>query len=715
MDRYQEFDLELLDYRADAAGESFRARVLSSSAGAMRSDETQRTHIPAQLHQQLDALEHERLDAAGLQALGTDLGKLLFAAEPGKLLQSSLDKLAKDEGLRIRLRFDAQELGRLPWEYAYLPPPGNREESAGIAGFLALDPRVSIVRQEVVADTTFRISATASGEIRIAALLASPTEPGVDALDLTEEANILNSALEDLAEFDTDILQPGTVAQLEQALEKKPQVFHFAGHGDYRPRAGGDGSEGILLLTAEDGGGERFSIDKLGQNLRSRNVRLVVLAACKTAQRDAGNPWSAMAPALIRHGIPAVVGMQYEIRDDNAIAFARAFYRTLARGRSIDESVTNGRLAILNRSAADGRDWGVPALYLQGNESVLFPPPPGPYRRNTAMLLAILLLLAGWYAVHIEPAVTRLMTEWAGKAGIGIGALVTLLGIWKVAASWLAPFSTAGKKQSRLEKLLRRPRAGTVLAVTLLAASALLSTTRSLYLSASDDSVQIEVEARIGSGGESDGVYSLTVENEDRVAGNPSFLNFPPDKTVSLTAVQPPDFVVREPVQKWRAWRRIQLSFPEDFLPKDLRLLRVVADSALLSLIPPPNRDDIGASYSLHGRVGEHAFGPIDFRQGLVYIGASEAVLRARVAAESNDALNASLTRCLLPGSDLDGVLPVWRASTTFVATPELRPQDDIEIVVTNNATNTVVSSTLIAQVADLSVDVINPLCLRVQ
>jgi hypothetical protein len=62
--------------------------------------------------------------------------------------------------------------------------------------------------------------------------------------------------------------------------------------------------------------------------------------------------------------------MQYKIRDDSAIAFAREFYKALIAGLPIDEAVTNGRLAI---SQSDARGWGVPVLYLRVPNGVIFP------------------------------------------------------------------------------------------------------------------------------------------------------------------------------------------------------------------------------------------------------------------------------------------------------------------------------------------------------
>jgi hypothetical protein len=124
----------------------------------------------------------------------------------------------------------------------------------------------------------------------------------------------------------------------------------------------------------DDGGGPfLFPAEKLAQNLRGRGVRLAVLGACEAGRRDQVNAWTGVVPALTRAGIPAVVGMQYTIRDKNAIAFSRRFYRALAAGQPVDAAVADGRLAIFNRSGNDERDWGVPVLYLRADEGVLFP------------------------------------------------------------------------------------------------------------------------------------------------------------------------------------------------------------------------------------------------------------------------------------------------------------------------------------------------------
>lgn len=121
------------------------------------------------------------------------------------------------------------------------------------------------------------------------------------------------------------------------------------------------------------------------------------------------NAWTGVVPALTRAGIPAVVGNQYQIKDSNAIAFSRSFYRALTGGESVDAAVTNGRQAIFTLSGLDDRDWGVPVLHLRTDETVLFPklPPAEPDQSALGTPVAPALTIAtGGVEVGEEAKVT---------------------------------------------------------------------------------------------------------------------------------------------------------------------------------------------------------------------------------------------------------------------------------------------------------------------
>jgi CHAT domain-containing protein len=175
----------------------------------------------------------------------------------------------------------------------------------------------------------------ARGEIKVAAILADVEDPAYPRLDLDREELNLRKALDGVARVETDFWRPGTVAQLEGALDKELQVLHFAGHGDWQTRMGEKPGSvegtGRLILATEERGARPQEVGQLAASLRARGVRLAVLGACEGARRDAVNPWTGIAPALVREGIPAVIGMQYSVRDANAIVRQR-FYDQLAGG-----------------------------------------------------------------------------------------------------------------------------------------------------------------------------------------------------------------------------------------------------------------------------------------------------------------------------------------------------------------------------------------------
>lgn len=119
---------------------------------------------------------------------------------------------------------------------------------------------------------------------------------------------------------------------LQRALLRySPNIVHFCGHAD---------EQGIFL---EDDNGKATTagseiLGALFELFRSR-IECVVLNACYS---------SVQAEVISRH-IDYVVGMNQEIHDAAAIAFAVSFYDGLGAGRSIDEAFEFGRIAAARR------------------------------------------------------------------------------------------------------------------------------------------------------------------------------------------------------------------------------------------------------------------------------------------------------------------------------------------------------------------------------
>lgn len=387
---YQDFVLLADHVERDDTGRptSFEVRVFDSPVG--QGEKLERVTIPTDLSRQARFLEERRLDddEAAQVELGAALGELLLPEYARTLFEASRAKIGED-GLRLRLRL-ADELADLPWEYAYLD---SHRGEASAAGFLSLDPRISIARHEVIAEPVPGSWFGAPAQRRVVVAMATP-EPRSTyrKLDVPAEQRALKEALAavpgvvadylpDYGNGDADDVPGVTAKALLSALMTRADIFHFAGHGEFTKDLGvalgsvvGSGS---LLLADENNVADPIPADRLGQVLAGKGVRLAVLGACESGRRDGHNVWSGVAASLLRAGVPAVVAMQFTVGDHEAAVFAGALYQALAAGLAIDEAVALGRTAIRLSATGDRanrRDWGVPVLYLRNAGGVVFTP-----------------------------------------------------------------------------------------------------------------------------------------------------------------------------------------------------------------------------------------------------------------------------------------------------------------------------------------------------
>lgn len=349
---------------------SFKVRVLRSPAGEMAAGRAITSQCDeAAFQTQLRALDARELDREGLFNLGRLLGLLLLPAAQKdgdisvrELFTRSLEKVGADSGLRLRLQM-APELSAFPWEYIYLDRTGSEGDS--MLGFLALDPRISIIRHEAlpVAPATTKVS----GEVKVLAALASPDH--LEPLNLKVEAGVLHQALDGQPGIALTVCENATMGDVQNALGDA-HVFHFAGHGRFLQRAGDQPGTvtGRGEIALDDG---NVDAEQLGVNLRSQGVRLAMLGACETGRRTGAFEWQGVAPALARADVPAIIANQYSILDQGAIAFSGRLYSGLTGGLSIESAVQAGRLAIYNADQT-GRDWGAPVLYLRAADGALF-------------------------------------------------------------------------------------------------------------------------------------------------------------------------------------------------------------------------------------------------------------------------------------------------------------------------------------------------------
>jgi hypothetical protein len=290
-----------------------------------------------------------------MQELGMRLWGWLFDAQILNSLERS-QGIAMGQNLRLRLRLEIRDPGliTLPWEIMQ-PKPGL--------------PAISLSHQQLLfSRTTSEVEALpylrTDRALNILLILGEDEQ-----LQLDKEASLLEQTLtaggplasssQGYAPCLVKTLVQPTSEQLMQELESKTyNVFFYAGHGLPAP----DGGE--LFLRP----GVTLNGIELAQALTSTGVKLAVFNACWGAQPAAANrqavPSSSLAEVLIRHGVPAVLGMRDQIADHESYSFIHAFTQALRSRKPIDEAVADARQQLLTLYKFNQPAWTLPILYL---------------------------------------------------------------------------------------------------------------------------------------------------------------------------------------------------------------------------------------------------------------------------------------------------------------------------------------------------------------
>ncbi len=346
-------------------GTSYAVAVLRSPAGAARGVMTFPFDRDA-LASQLAGIEQTLLDGStdGDVALVQQFGAALFDALMQGDVRTAYDRSCQatggaDEGLRLKLRILAPELLTVPWEFLYDP----RSQA-----FVALSRHTPVMRylELLLPDPDFAVTPP----LRILGIVSAPAD--LAPLDVAQEKARIDAALKDAVaggQVELVWLEQATWQALQEAMQQGPwHILHYTGHAFFDPRVG----EGALAMTGQDGTAWLLSATQLGRLLADqRSLRLAVLNACEGARGDEQTPFSSIAAALVQHGLPAAVAMQYAISQDAAAAFAEHFYGALADRLPVDAAVSEGRKAI-DQAAPGTVEWGTPVLFSRAADGVIW-------------------------------------------------------------------------------------------------------------------------------------------------------------------------------------------------------------------------------------------------------------------------------------------------------------------------------------------------------
>ena len=129
-------------------------------------------------------------------------------------------------------------------------------------------------------------------------------------------------------------------------LQHEPHIVHFSGHGS---------KSGDLCFEDEKGKHCKVSVNDISDifDLCKKHIECVVLNACTTAE----------TAAVLSEHVAYAVGMQKEISDEAACAFASGFYEAIGFGKSVEQAYSLGktRIGLHSRNEID-----IPVLYQNG-------------------------------------------------------------------------------------------------------------------------------------------------------------------------------------------------------------------------------------------------------------------------------------------------------------------------------------------------------------
>ncbi|MEM7129747.1 MAG: pentapeptide repeat-containing protein [Chloroflexota bacterium] len=297
---------------------------------------------------------------AAVQNLGANLFDALFAGEIRNLYDVSRERaLQNGRGLRIKLRVTDPCLASLPWEYLY-----DRRHDR----YLALSSRTPLVRY-LESQLPPRPLIT-SVPLRILGMAPSPKD--TTPLHIRREKQRVQTALHDLIEdgrIELKWIEGGSWRDLQRELLQGPwHVFHFIGHGFFHSTE----DEGYVIFADEEGMSDALGATKLAHLLADHPaLRLVLLNTCEGAKGGKNDTLSSTASILIKHGVPSVLAMQYEISNAAAVECARSFYQAVAYGLPVDAAAAEARKGMAVH-ARRSPEWGVPVLYMRSKNGRLF-------------------------------------------------------------------------------------------------------------------------------------------------------------------------------------------------------------------------------------------------------------------------------------------------------------------------------------------------------
>ncbi len=325
---------------------------------------------------------------------GEALFNALFAGEIRRAYDKTTARAEAVTGGRLRVRFwvdnDAVELHAIPWERLYHLSRGN---------FVPLTTSTNTPFSRYTSLETPEPAPVSERPLKILAAIANPNNlpGGLAPADAERELSILHDAIGDLrANKDVEVrillgrsdLPGGVLAQWQAEgykIIKEPtslanikrylpgtHVFHYIGHGAFKPAERGEGVA-ALYLEQDDGTYARVIDSEIVTTFSALGnlPHLVFMVACESATRDAAasHPFVGLGPKLVQAGVPVVVAMQKQVPVALARDLTGEFYRRLIEHGEVDQALSQARYLIFKPKETD---WSIPVIFSRLRGGKLF-------------------------------------------------------------------------------------------------------------------------------------------------------------------------------------------------------------------------------------------------------------------------------------------------------------------------------------------------------
>jgi hypothetical protein len=303
-----------------------------------------------------------------------DLGKILFKStfqdQILDLLNVAIGQaITSRSDVVIRLMIASDFLNIIPWELFH-----NDDNY--------LCHMYDVVRHPFIQQPVRR-PMTIDGSVRLLFVGSNP----LNDIYVKGQIEAVEAAIKDEYLELEKIVENSTYNNIASGIYDGVDILHFLAHG--KCEYDGNSLKYHFLVFSEDENKryDKMPVEMLESFCRVNPMRLVILSACRSDQaviyKSLGSTkkqiekldktnYQSMAHALIRTGVPCVIGMSHPISKLGAEILTRRFYRTVVdRKESIYKAVRQVRLELFaHTDSLPPSDWLTPVLYSRDSEMI---------------------------------------------------------------------------------------------------------------------------------------------------------------------------------------------------------------------------------------------------------------------------------------------------------------------------------------------------------